>query len=300
MPSLLEAATSFDALLRLSDPRLPYRFDRIFSGEGFFARRLSKQRFALLRRLDGELQRMLESGEKVEYLSWGIEYSFVEAYFLGLWHTLLNRRAVVLTNRRILLLQVSSRRRLLDLKSHVRYEAVQGFTKGALGVLALRLRNGQRVTLTGMPRRDRKALRARIGEYLADPGNALRAGGASGRQNLCPHCYATVTGFPERCPRCAGGFKSGARAGWLSLVLPGLGDWYLGHRALGTIELAGALALWALLLPGLGASVAEQADDTARWITLAVGAAILFSVAHVPDAWITRRTGRKGLYPAKS
>jgi hypothetical protein len=109
-----------------------------------------------------------------------------------------------------------------------------------------------------------------------------------------------VIGFPERCPRCAGAFKSGARAGWLSLLLPGLGDLYLGHYALGSLELAGALALWGLVVPSLGAPELQPAiEGAARWITLGVGLAALFLVAHVPDAWITRRTGRKGLYPAK-
>lgn len=299
MSSLLQAAPGFEALLRVVDPRLPYRFDRIFDGEGFRARRLSKRRFRLLRRLDGALQRMLENGEKAEYVSWGIEYSFVEAYFLGLWHYALNRRAVVLTDRRILLLQIGMRGHLEDLKSHIRYEAIQGFVKGSFGVVALQLRNGQKLYLTGVPRRDRKAIRTRIEERMASPDIARRAGGASGRQNLCPHCYATVTGFPARCSRCAGGFKSGSRAGWLSLLFPGLGDWYLGHRFLGLVELLGALVVWALAVPACVDAAMAHSGEAPVLAGIGVGIVLIFLATHGLDSWVTRRTGRKGIYPAR-
>lgn len=300
MSSLLQATPSWEDLLRVSDPRLPYRFERIFSGEGFFARRLARQRFKLLRRLDGALQRMLETGEKVEYVSWGIEYSFVEAYFLGLWHYVLNRRALVLTDRRILLLQIGARKTLLDLKSHVRYEAIQGFVKGTFGMLGLQLRNGQKLYLTGVPRRDRKAIRAHVEERMRSTEIAQRAAGASGRQNLCPHCYSTVTGFPDRCRRCAGAFKSASRAGWLSLLFPGLGDLYLGHRALGFVEIVGALVMWAILLPAFAAVAAERGRDVTTLTAFGAVCAVVFLLTHGVDAWITRRTGRKGLYPARS
>jgi hypothetical protein len=306
MSSLLQAATGYESLLRVNDPKLPFRFDQIFQGgEGFFARRLAKQRFQLLSRLEGDIGRMLEPGERVEYVSWATEYSALEAYFMGLWHYLLNRRAVLLTDRRILLLQIDSRRRLRELKFQIRYEAIRGFSRRTLGYLSLELRNGQKVALTGLPRADRKAIRARIEERLRDGTKIQAHAHGAGKQNLCPHCFRSVHGLPERCANCAGTFKSGARAGWLSLALPGLGDLYLGHHALGVLEVLGALLLWGILLSNSlghslgGAETAAAAAATpAPLAAVALGVGAVFVTVHGVDSWITRRTGLKGLYPA--
>jgi hypothetical protein len=295
MSSLLRAATGYESLLRVNDPKVPFRFDQIFQGEGFFARRRARQRFQLLRRLEGDIGRMLEPGERVEYVSWATEYSALEAYFMGLWHYLLNRRAVLLTDRRILLLQIDSRRRLRELKYQIRYEAIRGFSRRTLGHLSLELRNQQKVALTGLPRADRKAIRARIEERLRDRTTVQATAHGAGKQNLCPHCFRAVHGRPERCASCAGAFKSGARAGWLSLLLPGLGDIYLGHRALGTLEILGALGLWGVLLSH---SLRSAEPINAPLPAVALGVAAVFVTVHGVDSWITRRTGLKGLYPA--
>lgn len=297
MSSLLQAAARPEDLVRVADPRLPYRFDRIFAGEGMRQRRLAKRRLELLQRLEGELARMLETGETVELVSWGIEYSFVEAYFMGLWHYQVNRRALVLTDRRILMLQVDARRRLRDLKFAVPYAAIRSFAKGTLGYLGLVLRDGRKLYVTGIPGPDRKAIRAFVQARLERSNGA--AAPAAGRQNLCPHCYQPVAGLPERCPRCQGGFKSGARAGWLSLLMPGLGDLYLGHRAFGALELIGALAVWGIVLSSALGARADAGGDGAGLAGLAAAAGFVFVAVHGTDAWITRRTGRKGIYPAR-
>jgi hypothetical protein len=295
MSSLLQAATGYEALLRVRDPQVPYRFDRIFQGEGLWARRRSRQRFQLLRRLESDLARMLEAGEQVEYVSWGVEYSFVEAYFLGLWHYVLNRRAVVLTDRRILLLQIDSRRRLRDLKYQLRYDAIRRFARRTFGYLGLELHGKQKLFLTGLPRADRKAIRARIEQRIQSGTSTQRAVAPAGKQNLCPHCYRPVQGFPERCGACAGAFKSGARAGWLSLALPGLGDLYLGHRTLGVVEALGALCAWGVALPAVW-----SARGPTGGAALAAVAGFVFVAVHGVDGLITRHTGRKGIYPARS
>jgi hypothetical protein len=296
MSSLLQSATDYEALLRVRDPRLPYRFDRIFQAEGLWARRLARRRLELLRRLEADLARMLEPGEQVEYVSWGIEYSFVEAYFLGIWHYLLNRRAVVLTDRRILLLQIDSRRRLRDLKYQVRLDAIRRFARRSFGYLCFELHGKKKVVLTGLPRADRKALRARIEERLQPDAGAQRPADGGGKQNLCPHCYRPVQGLPEQCGACRGAFKSGARAGWLSLALPGLGDLYLGHHLLGVFEILGALCAWALVLTALWPVQPEEPAGTGALLLVS---AFVFAAVHGVDGLITRHTGRKGLYPAR-
>jgi hypothetical protein len=300
MSTLLESATSVDDLLHVQDPKGPCRFHKILHAEGFWARRLANQRLTLLRRLDASLQRMLEPGEQVECVTWAIQYSLVEACFLGLWHYQLKRRALVFTDRRLLLLQVDSRKRLKELKAEVRYVAIRRVARSSFGYL--QLRNGRKLTLTGVPRRDRATVRELI-ERQTGSGAAAPAAGAShaaGKQDLCPHCFAAVPGRPERCPRGRGSFKSAARAGWLSFWMPGLGDLHLGHRSLGALELIGSLGMWTLVGAAALEEAGKQPVGSDLLVTNAIAFAGLFVVTHGLDALVTRRTGAKGLHPARS
>jgi hypothetical protein len=294
MEAILRSASDPRDLVNVRQSNLPYRFDQIFSAEGFGARRLEKRRLKLMQQIDERVRSYLAEGEFVEFVSWGVEYSFFESYFMGMWAYLLNRRAVILTNRRILLIQISSRNRVLQLKSQIRYNAVAKFARATLGYIGLVTRDKKTHYLMRIPRKDRKQLRDRIAAHV----DAVRSEApVSGRENLCPHCGHRVIGLPERCSRCAKGFKSGAKAGWLSLVFPGLGDLYLGHNLLGLVEILGALFGWGLvaaafLLPDEAGEVAE--GGTAALVLLSV---IAFVLMHGTDAWVTRRMGLKGIYP---
>lgn len=292
MEALLRSASDPSDLVHVSDERLPYRFDRVFRGGGWWARRLDRARLKLLRSVDASVRPLLAPEERVEAVTWGIEYSLVEHWLMGLWSLLLNRRAILATDRRLLLLQIDSRRRVRELRSQVRFAAVQRVARGSLGVLSLALKDRSRLVLTGMPRRDRRGLREQV-QRGVEAARALPP--VAGRENLCPHCGQRVAGFPERCSQCAKGFKSGSRAGWLSLLLPGLGDLYLGHRGLGVCELGGALLLWAFFGTGLLTSL--QGGELGA-LEAGVAAGFVFVLVHGADALITRRVGRKGIYPA--
>ena len=124
MPSVLAAAHSPADLANVSDASLPYGFSEIFTGEGFFARRLDRKRLKLIQSIDDALRGLLANGERVEAVTWGVEYSFVDHYFMGAWAYLVNRRAVVLTSQRIVLLQIDGRGRARELRSEVRYAAI--------------------------------------------------------------------------------------------------------------------------------------------------------------------------------
>lgn len=296
MEAILRSVSDPSELARVQQAGLPYRFDQIFAARGFGARRLEKRRLKLMQQLDERVRSFLADGESVEFVSWGVEYSFLESYFMGIWAHLLNRRAVILTDRRILLIQISARNKVLQLKSQIRYTAIARFARATLGYLGIVTRDKKTHYLMGVPRKDRKALRQRIAARM----EAVRSQApVSGRENLCPHCGQRVIGLPDRCSRCAKGFKSGAKAGWLSLVFPGLGDLYLGHRLLGLVEITGALLGWCLVvlpfvLPGEKGQPIE--GGVTALVLLAVAA---FVVMHGTDAWVTRRMGLKGIYPER-
>ncbi|HEB89981.1 MAG TPA: hypothetical protein ENI85_10455 [Deltaproteobacteria bacterium] len=292
MEATLDSAMDPKDLVSVSDANLPYRFDQIFRAEGFGAKRLEKNRLKLMKAIDPVVQRLLADGERVQFVTWGTEYSLIEHLIMGVWAFLINRRALVLTDRRILLLQIDSRQRALDLKAQLRYQAIEKRARHAFGQVIFLLRNRKKLVINGMPGRDRKVVKAFVEEKLAE----TRADApALGIENLCPRCGHRVRGFPERCNQCPQAFKSGRRAGWLSLAFPGLGDLYLGHRWLGTFEILGTLVAWFVVpLPFAWAAFTEGSS----WAIPATAAGLVFTFAHGLDAWITRRVGLKGIYPA--
>lgn len=291
MSTLATAMTHTD-LQRMGDQALPYLYEEIFGSADGRAGRLARRRFRMLKGLDGLLERILDAGERVYFATWGIDYAFWEQCFLGLWAWLINRRAVVVTDRRVLLLQVDSRLRPLDLAFQIEHGAVARVKRSALGPLVLGLRDGRKVTLTGIPRRDRR----RVQELVERFGGRAGASGRTGRQNLCPHCGTAVAGRPAGCPHCHRPFKTSRKAALLSLAFPGLGDLYLGLRSLAALEMLGAGVVW---LAVFGALLAPGDHEPLTPLELGMAGVMLAMVLHGPDALVTRHTARKGLYPEK-
>jgi len=293
MEAILSSASEPGDLLNISDSRIPYRFDQIFSAQGFGAKRLAKNRLKLMKAIDPHVQNILADGEKVEFVSWGVDYSFVEQFFMGMWSHLINRRALVFTDRRILMIQINSRRKVLDLKMQLRFQSIEKFATRTFGYIGFVLRNGKKFSITGIPRKDRKDIKAFVSKRLSE----TRADAPGlGIENLCPKCGNKVMGFPDRCHQCAQAFKSANKAGWLSLAFPGMGDIYLGHRLLGVTEIFGGLFAWgAVAAPFAWATLSEGGS----WVAVAGVASCVFVFVHGVDCWVTRRVGFKGVYPER-
>lgn len=293
MEAILSSASEPGDLLNISDSRIPYQFDQIFSAQGFGAKRLAKNRLKLMKAIDSHVQNILTDGEKVEFVSWGVDYSFVEQFFMGMWSHLINRRALVFTDRRILMIQINSRRKVLDLKMQLRFQSIEKFATRTFGYIGFVLRNGKKFSITGIPRKDRKDIKAFVSKKLSE----TRADAPGlGIENLCPKCGNKVMGFPDRCHQCGQAFKSANKAGWLSLAFPGLGDIYLGHRWLGVTEILGGLFAWgAVAAPFAWATHSEGGS----WVAPAGVASCVFMFVHGVDCWITRRVGFKGIYPER-
>lgn len=293
MVAILSSAADPSDLINISDGSTPYRFGQIFRAEGFGAKRLEKKRLMLIKELDPQIERLLLEGERVQFVSWGVEHSLVERVFMGISAFLVNRRALIFSDRRILIIQISPRRKVLRLKAQLRYEAIEKLAKTTFVSIALVLRNQTTLSITGIPRKDRSAIRALVSGKLS----ATRTNSPvlTGIENLCPKCGYRVRDFPERCKQCAQPFKSGSRAGWLSLAFPGLGNVYLGHRWLGIVEILAASVTWI----GFAALIVWLATtQTPPWLELAGLAGLIFAFVHGTDCWITRRIGFKGIYPA--
>lgn len=295
MQSPLQRADRFQDLLRPQTHESPYRFDSIFEEDGWWARRHSKKKFKLLRGIDEALRDLLEEDEEVLFLSFGSDTSGLEAYFLGWALYFLYRRAIVLTDRRILFLQINSRNKPGELRRQLRYAAIQRVTRTLLRRAKFELRDGTKEVLGYAPRRDAGRIRE-----LADRQRRAtrgRATGATGVEDLCPHCYAVVDGRPPRCSRCQGDFRSARKAGGLSLLFPGIGDFYLGHRGFAVFEILGGAVVWLWFWATVAAVSAEGVELSASGLLVLGGGIFVF--VHGLDALATWHIGRKAIHPGK-
>lgn len=310
----LHTCRRFEDLLGEGVEPSPYDYGMLFEAKGWFARRRAKARWKLLQKLDAKLRRVLRPEERVYYVSTGTLSSMGEQFFEG--HAAayyVNRRALVFTTERVILMQIGSGQKPGLLTSELPYTALKEVKSTWTGFCQLTLVNGKKHKLAGMPKADRKYLNeflsGVVGGAGAETGGAggLRKG-ADGLTHLCPHCYTPAPGRPEACPSCDGGIRSANKAALLSLAFPGLGDWYLGYRWLAAMEMLGAGFLWFLMViaPLLGVRTDEghEGEMVGDSTTLGAGywmvAAFVILVAHGVDAIMTRSYGLKGHYPGRA
>jgi len=287
----LRLVERFDELVTRQDSQLPYDFHAMFPSDGYWTRRASQKRLALLKKVDDALRAMLRPEERVLFLTQAVAHSFWESYFFGLPMYYLNRRAIALTTQRLLLMQIDSRRRPRALRSEVALGAIESFKRTALGNVILRVASGARQVFVSMRRRDRKGLIELASAAIASAGAAAE----SRIRHLCPYCYQAVDEYPSECPNCKGAFKSWRKAGRLSLVFPGLGDIYLGHPSLAVAQVIVAGLFWlsiiaAIVFPDPKAPV--QAADLVSTVIMG----LLF--LHGGSALWTFHIAKKGHYPA--
>jgi hypothetical protein len=288
MNPVMQQARRFEELLDRGPQDGPYAFSTIFDNRTWQAHRRSKLKFKLLQLIDAKLQSMLQEGERVRYVTLGCSVSFWESYLLGWVVYFLNRRAIVITTRRILLLQISSRNRPRELVAQLRYSAIARVSSTLLGYTKLHLVNGKTYVFAHVPKADRRFLQTLVkwtGQRMGQD--------HAGVEDLCSHCFAVVDGQPERCAACGGTFKSSVRAALLSLAFPGFGDWYLGHRVFAVFEMLAAALLWLLVL-------LPYREDTPPLPMRLLFAALIVLFAHGADAMKTRHIARKGLYPDRT
>ena len=286
MNPVMQQARSFDELLDREQQDGPYSFSTIFDNRTWQARRRSKLKFRLLQVIDAKLQSMLQEGERVRYVTQGCGVSFWESYFLGWVVYFLNRRAIVITNHRVLLLQIGSRNMPRELVAQLRYSAIARVSSTLLGNTKLHLGNGAVHVFAHVPKEDRRLLQSLVKWTGLKPGVDH-----AGFEDLCSYCYTVVDGQPERCGSCGGTFKSSLRAALLSLAFPGFGDWYLGHKTFALLEMASAALIWVAVL---------KSDRPVTPVGRLVMAGLVVLFLHGVDALTTRHIARKGLYPDRS
>ncbi len=282
----------FKQALACTDHSLPYKFTSIFNADTWSSRSLSGKKFRLLRSFDALLSKMLNADEMVYYISFGVQSSFFEQFFLGWVMYYLNRQVFIFTTKRILLIQFKGKYKPWDLFAQIAYQNVKKVKQTFFGNVKFYFTGGESSFFISMPKYDRKnivhitnAIREKMGSPTDVPGS---------NENLCPYCFTVVQGFPRSCSNCNKPFKSRKKAGLLSLVFPGLGDFYLGHKTFAVLEMFGAACAWiSLFLP---TAQAGQPTTVAFSITSAL---VLFALMHGLDCFVTSKIAKKGIYPIK-
>ena len=272
-------------LARLLPADLPVDLDRVFPKlDGWGMNRSNRKRAELLAKAAPVLKAALAPDERVQYVAAGVVSLWWEQMMAGWVSILINRTTLVLTTQRLLLIHTNSRGRPESYVNQIRLDDIRSAKRGWLGgALKLTLGRGNR-TLTGMPRSDAKQLATMLA------GRPTAAGGVTA---LCPACFEPAAGHGA-CARCRTSVKSPRTAALRSLVLPGLGDFYLGHRFLASLEMVGSLAAWcviiAVMLPAFGPDSEQSA------VLAAVFGGVLLLAVNGFDALLTYAQAKKGLH----
>jgi hypothetical protein len=144
-----------------------------------------------------------------------------------------------------------------------------------------------------MPKYDRKNI-SEISTLIREKmgSDSITTGGT---EKLCPHCFSVVTGHPRVCACCKKAFKSSKKAGLLSLLFPGLGDLYLGHKGFAILEILGAAFVWiSFFIPD------PESKEPVTIVSIISIAIVGFILKHGTNSFVTTKLANKGVYPEKS
>jgi hypothetical protein len=256
--------------------------------DGFFARRHRQRRTQLIELLREVLAKALVSGETIRFATRGLRYNGLEFYFAGWAAYYHNQVALIVTDRRLLILQLS-RRKPGQLKNQVALQNIRDVRRSSIlgRLITFKLADGRSFHVMSLPGADRKVLGQLVAGVQGGPvaGPALEA--------LCPACLAPVPGkvgatlvCPS--PTCRVPFRDPHRAAKLSGLVPGLGDLYLGHHFFGSAEFLGSMAALGLGLGFIGSG---------EPVMIVFALLFLVVLPRAIDYPLTMHMGRKGLVP---
>ena len=229
-------------------PQDKVAFDEVFcpNKKGGYKSRRNRLKAKILIAVSEVMAKLLKEGERVMRVGKGTAYYPAELIFGNGWLTMMyNHYAIVATNQRILCINVNSRmKRSTHYLFQILYEDVKKVKRGLMGGLVFHRMRSKRRVFTGVKRFLSKELKDFVTERKQHPVKELE----NILENICPSCYVPLQRGLNVCPSCKAAFKEPKKASLRSLLLPGLGDFYLGHRALGILELTGSIVIWVYAL----------------------------------------------------
>lgn len=268
---------------------LPYYYPQLFPRtSGWGAKGEIKRRIKLLKTIEPTVKNLLLTGEEVRFVTTGIFSSFLEQYFLGYIAYLINRTVFVFTNYRIVMMNSNSRHVPLQMKWHIPYDQIVKFKAGGFisAATVFKLKDKKKYVFAKMPKADRKLLREFVTGMMerADTED-FHLPHFQGRDNLCPNCLQPVPPKTYDCEKCSEEFIKPSKPALMSLCLPCLGNFYLGHWLIGIFELVGYIVVGFVLI------VMWQEDGVAAIPIILV----VLAAEHGFDALMTYHIAKKGL-----
>jgi predicted Zn finger-like uncharacterized protein len=224
--------------------------------KGEFKTRKNRLKLKVFHAVQGVLEKVLKDDETVMRIGKGTAYYPAEIFFGNGFLTMMyNHYALVCTNQRLLFININSR---MNRHTHyifqMPYESIKKVKFGVSCSLLLYKNKGKRKVFRSVKRYLGRELKQFILEKLETIPAPSTGMAEEPLENLCPACFVPLAKDLVRCPHCQTRFKEPKKALLKSLVLPGWGDIYLGHRALGIFELVGTVFVWtvglSLLLAG--------------------------------------------------
>ena len=228
-----------------------FRIEEILSPnkKGNYKSRKNLFKVKILMSVYAVLAHILDGGERVLHVGKGVAYYPSELLLGNGWLTMLyNHYAIICTTRRVVLINVNHRvNRPTHYFFQLPYEDIKSVKRGWFGTgLTITRIKGKRRIFSGIKAYQSKDLKKFIENMKKSPVDA--EGPKECLEFLCPSCFVPLAQGLHKCPQCRTAFKSSRTASLRSLLLPGLGDIYLGHRFLGAMELMGSLIVWGIIL----------------------------------------------------
>ncbi|MGD9856543.1 MAG: hypothetical protein AB7U20_16470 [Planctomycetaceae bacterium] len=287
------AAARLTALGVSLDPQIPYRLSTMFPKlDGWGAKGAVKKKAKVIAQVEPHLKRMLHDGEEVLYIAKGVQYSFSEHYFMGVWAMTINQTVFVLTNLRLLMLRTNGKGRPKETFWTLFYSQIERFKGSWTGMLELKLRDGRKLKFSGFPKLDRKTMPQVFEQTLEQ----YRRQGfdpqvSQSLENLCSDCFAIVPKQSFDCEACGTRFWHPKDVALRSLIIPSWGDIVLKHYTIAVVEMIGALIAWFV-----AAALVVDYVTNGTLESLIIAAVVLF-FTHVVDALVTHHVAKKGLHP---
>ncbi|MFZ0449335.1 MAG: zinc-ribbon domain-containing protein [Desulfatiglandaceae bacterium] len=251
--------------------------------KGGYKGRRNREVAKILKSIHLPLGKMLEDGERVSKICWGTAYYPLEIIFGNGFLTMIyNRYAMAATDRRLLFINTNYR---LKKPTHyffqLPFQDIKKVKRGIFGgSLTFYKLKGRRRHFTGVRSRLSKGFKQYVSEKI---GIGIPDKPKRGQpEELCPSCFSPLEQGLVRCTHCWAGFKVPRKALLRSLILPGLGDYYLGHRSLGILEMMGSAIVWFVIVS-----------------LLLTGAAVNMAIAAVLLLWVNGSDGLFTYYMAK-
>ncbi|MBI3468856.1 MAG: hypothetical protein HY000_38115 [Planctomycetes bacterium] len=295
---------------RLS-PRIRYHLRTLFpKTAGWGARKDIERRLAMLEAVQDRLAGVLHPLEEVLYVAKGVQvevpllswlmflFNHVVMLLQHVFARQTNRILFVLTNLRVLMMNTSRRGRLRHGFWQLYYNQILSFEEVVSfkppGHIRLKLRDGTRLRFSGLRRGERQRVKGLIMQAAAVQQHMQFAPKVSqSRESLCSTCFQVVPRTVYTCAGCGTEYVAPKVAAIRSLLLPCLGNFMLGQRFLGMVE----LVIYAVTWIGF---VARMAANPAQLPVALPFLCILLTMEHGLSGALTYSMAKKALVPRRT